>query len=522
MFEGYRIVCLTAVTTHRYLSILLQYIVSSPIVDEYRLFLNDAHREKEILYCRDLQKQSSKIFVEVKDCLTTEFYRNCADEKTIYVRFEDDIVFVEFDFFWRFLRFRVENPQYFLVAPNIINNQLCVQLQTEYGPIAPEKTHPWSLEHIGWRRARFAEQLHRAFLESVTSGSCADWHFGPHVIAGQKPALQCASWFGEDLARMVGDLPDCDEDEWPRSTGLSESLKPNCIFGDATVSHFAHSSQREHLESTELLGRYSALVKQAPPNELSSVGPPQKINLWMPRLLAAIGNLGCASMSELTDPEYVAVQVRLAGLVGDDRFLYGSDNQFMNTGGEGLWQIPMQLARCLVKLSPYEISSAIEIGTWTGWTTAFVAAYLARLNSYFHMTTVDVHDHFECYPVLRGVVPIIFHVGTSADFAGRTFDLAFIDGDHRYNTCRPDYEAVGSRSPICMFHDINDQFVSQYKPNEGGVPRLWRELKSRLQEPDQAYEFLDHSHGRPAMGIGMIVRARAVGFRAEEIRAPRG
>jgi hypothetical protein len=318
------------------------------------------------------------------------------------------------------------------------------------------------------------------------------------------------TWFGRDFAMFAGNVPEQNEDEWLSVVKPSELMRANCIYGDAVVCHFAYPFQEAHLESTDLLSRYVSIAEGNVPQNAESLGPLSGIDLWAPRLFDAIGNIGNASVLELTDPDYVAAQIRLAGLVGDSRFLYGVDNQCMNTGGAGLWQIPMQLARCLVQMSNYSISTAIEIGTWTGWTAALIAAYLARLNGEFHFTTVDIKNHFDCYPAIQRILPIDFHLGTSADFRESKYDLAFIDGDHTYDSCRADYQNVGRGASICIFHDINDEFVLRHKPNQGGVPRLWQEIKSQTRKPDEMYEFLDHSQDRQIMGIGMLVRNSAM------------
>lgn len=228
------------------------------------------------------------------------------------------------------------------------------------------------------------------------------------------------------------------------------------------------------------------------------------------RLMAVIRALVYDSLCDLRDPHFVANRIRAAGLVFDERMLYGADNQYMNFSRAGLWQIPMQLARCLVHLSKYHISKIIEVGTWSGWTISFMTAYLLRFNSNLEVVTVDVADEFGfgSSPMTQSL-PIVFHKGTSADFRGQVFDLAFIDADHSYTSCLNDYESVGRTASICMFHDINDQYVIGWKGNRGGVPTLWGELSANLLPQDHVLEFLDHSEGDRTMGIGLIVRKRA-------------
>lgn len=228
------------------------------------------------------------------------------------------------------------------------------------------------------------------------------------------------------------------------------------------------------------------------------------------KLRAAVRTLHTAPQSDLSDVEFIARTIRRAGLVRDPRSLYGVDNRFMNSGPFGLWQIPTQLAPCLIELSRYKIATMIEIGTWSGWTVNFMGAYLRRFNPALQITTVDTGN---CWGLARRpAIPMRVHQGTSADFRTQRFDFAVIDGDHAYHSCLADYENIGRSATICMFHDIDDKFVANYAPNEGGVPRLWAEMKSSPARGARMFEYCHHSQGDRVMGIGLIVRVDATGL----------
>lgn len=132
------------------------------------------------------------------------------------------------------------------------------------------------------------------------------------------------------------------------------------------------------------------------------------------RLQSAVRMVDTSSLERLRDVNFVADAIRRAGLVCDERSLYGADNHFMNSGPFGLWQIPAQLARCLIELSKYQIGSMIEIGTWSGWTVTFMGAFLRRFNPWLRILTVDTS---ECWNLSRRlVIPMRVHRGTSRRF----------------------------------------------------------------------------------------------------------
>lgn len=89
------------------------------------------------------------------------------------------------------------------------------------------------------------------------------------------------------------------------------------------------------------------------------------------------------------------------------------------------------------------------------------------------------------------------------------FDAILIDGDHRYEGVKRDFELWGPHArKLIAFHDIDGHGViqkAQRLPVE--VPVLWAELKPHYPH----FEFIDENRNRP-MGIGVLdmEAARAV------------
>jgi hypothetical protein len=530
MFDKYKIVCVTPAGRRQYLKLLVPYIMASPIVDEFHLWRNTSNKlDNE--YIDDLGRTLDRVHIIEPAIQTPEsnyiasiyqFFRHCIDEETIYIRFDDDIVFVEPDFFPKFLRFRIANPNYFLVFPNIINNAICTYIQATRGAIDPgARLHAWCMDEVAWGNSHFAEQLHRAFLRSISDNDLERWYFAPTPLAFCRFSINCMAWFGRDFRAFEGNVPDYEE-EYLSVHKPAELMRDNCIYGEALVSHFSYYVQRRYLDSTNLLACYAGVANGGPSHQASGGLPVPIGDLWTPRLLRVLQAIQVATQEQLKDADYLTSLIRNAGLQFDPRSPYGRDNCHMNSGerragllviDSGLWQMPGQLAKCLVYLSRYSIASMIEIGTGSGWTTSFIAAYLARFNSHFRVVTIDAGDYFRSYYAVKKVLPIEFYVGMTSDsFVGESYDLAFIDGDHTYRGCSSDYEAVGRHAKICMFHDINDKFVRNHPANDGGVPRLWQEIKHSKPRSDEICEFLDHSEDDQIMGIGLIVRPEAVGY----------
>jgi hypothetical protein len=224
--------------------------------------------------------------------------------------------------------------------------------------------------------------------------------------------------------------------------------------------------------------------------------------IYLRKLLAGLQTIATEPLDQLRNVDRIEEIVARIGLAHDGRGLYGRNTRHMNLFGPGLWQIPRQLAEALCLLSTLGLRTALEIGTYQGWTASVLAAYLWRFEKNFQLTTIDPVDHFAAYRLLRERLPIEYLVGQTAEnVAGRPFDLCLIDGDHAYASCARDYELCGQFARVCMFHDINDQFVGSEN-----VPRFWRELKNAEGDAATFREFNHHSEGASVMGIGVRIR----------------
>jgi len=83
---------------------------------------------------------------------------------------------------------------------------------------------------------------------------------------------------------------------------------------------------------------------------------------------------------------------------------------------------------------------------------------------------------------------------------GRKIDLLFIDGDHKYEPCKRDYEMYGPLAKTIVFHDIVTK-----NPYNDGVPKLWKEIKT-----DDCIEIVQAEGAYGGDGIGIILESKCL------------
>lgn len=220
---------------------------------------------------------------------------------------------------------------------------------------------------------------------------------------------------------------------------------------------------------------------------------------------AAIHRILGASDAEIRDRAFILGCIQQVGLSYQDWLGLAPFTRYTNATSYGLLQIPTEFADYLLLAGASRPREAIEIGVFRGASAYVSAAYFYRLNKEHSYVAVDVVDGLVDFDYFKDVLPLIKAApSTSGEYAGRSFDLALIDGDHSYDGSRIDWLNVGQSSSLVAFHDIN---ASEYDGLNGGIRRTWNELKLEYR---QSCPILEISHYPGWMGIGVIFNRRPV------------
>ena len=269
MRRGYKVVCNTAAGRHRYMNLLIPYVLDNDIVDRYDIWVNTLN-PVDLRFFELLAQKYSKIkLVYIEDNKFSglkslfEFYKYCTEEDTIYVKLDDDLIWFEPDAITRMVDFRIDNPDYFIVSPLVINNCSGTYLLQNGGKIRLKKyLSPTMTWESAWCSATFAYQLLDWFQKKVRDDSYKELHMGKKPIGMLRFSINMIVWFGATFKDFGGVCPKGENDEEyfsvikPTQLGVA-----NCINADVLVAHFAFTYQREDLDKTDMLLKYENLIR---------------------------------------------------------------------------------------------------------------------------------------------------------------------------------------------------------------------------------------------------------------------
>jgi hypothetical protein len=252
----------------RYLEILYKHLLKQKQdFNQWTLWLNTVDLD-DINYCKNLEKKHNwikTIDLEISfngNLSIYSFFKHGCNPNKIYIRLDDDIVWMDKNFINELSRFRYSHPEYFLVYPNIINNAIIDHINQRMGslnidiPIGYDCFNP-----VGWQNPQYAEKKHEILINSINNNDLKKFKFKKWILnLYERVSINCISWFGKDFESFNGQVGS-DEEQWLSVTKPQELKKYNVIYGKTICSHFAFNSQRDYLDKkTNLLEKYNFLV----------------------------------------------------------------------------------------------------------------------------------------------------------------------------------------------------------------------------------------------------------------------
>ena len=276
MFEitkNFKVIVVIPAGRRPYLEMLLPQILNlRPMVDELHLWVNTIVTD-DIEFMEAIAKKYPN-FIKLKrlpagvavnaSSTICHFFRNCIDNDALYVRFDDDIILIDTpESFKKFIEFRLQNPQYFLVYGNILNNCLITNIHQRSGRFPIFCGRPAEYQCTGdngWKDPNVAIELH----EHVLAHGPAAFRMG-HIWRlhdFERVSINCISWLGSTFSEFNGEVG-ADEEQWLSVDKPKQLGRINCIYGDFTCVHYAFYTQREVVDGTDILEKYKKLLGES-------------------------------------------------------------------------------------------------------------------------------------------------------------------------------------------------------------------------------------------------------------------
>jgi hypothetical protein len=246
------------------MSILMTYVLKAlrcGLIDEHHVW-NYARNRRDRAWVSSLSAYHPGIRVmEPRGRPFDAYYDHYRKEDygdAVFLKADDDIVYIDLERLPGFIAHRISDPATFLLSANVVNNGVCAYFQQQRGVLpATFPTLPYppgGICGLLWERADLAVQLHRAFLDAPRS-----FGFPGTTLAPDRLSINFVSYLGRDLDLIEG-LRGDDEDmlsvKLPRASGRS-----NLIHNPFVVSHLSFYSQDQGMDRESLLQAYAELLE---------------------------------------------------------------------------------------------------------------------------------------------------------------------------------------------------------------------------------------------------------------------
>jgi len=275
----YRCEVVTPAGRKRYIEILYKYLYSQKQdFDVWQLWVNTTNTE-DINYMKQLERENS--WIRTVDltipCRGSDsiysFFPETKKEDTIYIRLDDDIVYLSPNFIRDLKKIRIENPKPLFIYPNIINNAIISHIHYRNDLI---KYHNFPYYdsgcRTGWRDPKFCEVVHNSFLDSLENSnpevkdSMIDpldlWRKSFNIWTlnhYERVSINCVTWFGSVMKDTIKEVTIFEEVDI--ACDIPKKFNNhNIIVNGPICAHYAFFVQRDYIDNhTDILERYRKL-----------------------------------------------------------------------------------------------------------------------------------------------------------------------------------------------------------------------------------------------------------------------
>lgn len=283
MYQNNRIVACTPYGRELTVSILLKYMErehAKGLLDEWQLWMNtDPHQQPDREYGYRIASEYDWIVTKErpahrdtshshKQYNTRTFFEYCTEPDTVYVRFDDDIVYLHHDALRNLVDVKLRLSQSSLcVFPIIWNNAISSWHLQQRGKIPREfgiVGSAYCMDPVGWADPYFAEKIHRMLLDKIRAHEVESLFFYQDVQLAprQQFSVSCFATESRDyrLLNPPGYFDSTDDEYWHTVLRPQETGQSNMITGNSLISHFTFYPQRDYILNTDILDQYRSIA----------------------------------------------------------------------------------------------------------------------------------------------------------------------------------------------------------------------------------------------------------------------
>lgn len=269
--QEYKVVITTPAGRRKYLEVFKRFIyrkMEEGVVDGWQLWVNTVN-EDDLKCLEEMEKENKKvkrIFLEeaitptwdsYNALQTYKFFVHTHEDDTIYVRFDDDIIWAADDAIEKMCQARIDHPDAYIIYPNIVNSTTCNSwhqekgvLTNKCGSVRKERDNTDDpnyayLDAFNYSDSKLADHIHETFKKNYKRGTLHRYYLPSRSLVDYNRFSICSiAWWGKDKIE-IGHLEEPQlAYEKPRELG-----RPVYFVGDALVVHYSYHTQRKYFEA---------------------------------------------------------------------------------------------------------------------------------------------------------------------------------------------------------------------------------------------------------------------------------
>ncbi len=255
-----KIIIVTPAGRQQYMNYLVNHLImQKQYFHEWHLWNNCRNINDEV-YIYELAKKYSwiKVINDTDDKYMNNllrintFYKYASDSNTIYIKLDDDIVWLSPNFISSMVQFKLKHISTPIVMANIVNNNYIDHLHQKTGRVL-QSIEPIEKDCMGnmWKSSEKTLKLHEEFKKDRLNNSYDKWIIDDHVVSTfERVSINAIAWQGELIQN--NDLGMNIDEVWASMILPRKYNKPLIINGNAIALHFAFGIQRETLMKNNL------------------------------------------------------------------------------------------------------------------------------------------------------------------------------------------------------------------------------------------------------------------------------